>query len=54
MRKIAVLLFLVSVALPASAAPRRDDTNTFGERIARVVRHVVQALDDFWPGPPKP
>lgn len=58
MRKIAVALLLVLLAVPAaSASPRGDDSDGFGPRIARIVRqviHAVHALDDFWPTPPKP
>lgn len=58
MRKIAVALLLVSLAVPAaSASPRGDDSDTFGAlgtRITKVIKFVVHALDDFWPEPPKP
>lgn len=58
MRKIAVVLLLVSLAVPAaSASPRGDDSDGFGSHVARIVHQVlrvVHVLEDLWPTPPKP
>lgn len=48
-RRIIPVLFVVITALPAFAAPaRRDSVNPgFLERVQRIVRDVVKALEDF-------
>ncbi len=53
-RRLAVLLFVFFTVLPASAAPRRDDSNPgFLDRVIHVIRHVL-ALDDIRPNWPLP
>ena len=58
-RCLSVSVLLVSMSLPAQAAPRRDDGSGFGsglferlERIAQLIKHVVAPLDV--PGIQKP
>jgi hypothetical protein len=45
-----VLLFLSSMVVPASAAPRRDDgpldPTRFVERFVEIAKHAISALDD--------
>ena len=57
-RHLAVWLFVLSIIVPASAAPRRDDgpvaPTRLIERIVEVVKHVVSTLDDFKSSVPLP
>ena len=60
MKKIsAIALLLVSLSLPALAAPRDDDSPSHGgpvQRVVRLVKHLLASvLDDSWSlNPPKP
>lgn len=50
LRCLVVLLFVSSMVVPASAAPRRDDgplvPGRFIERFVEIAKHVITALDD--------
>ena len=50
LRCFVVLLFISSMAVPASAVPRRDDGPArpiqFIERFVEIAKHVISALDD--------
>jgi len=53
MKKISVVaLLLVSLSMPAMAAPRGDDSPLRGnpiQKIVRVVKHLLASvLDDSW------
>ena len=50
-RSFIVLLFVSSMVVPASAAPRRDDSpvtpTRLIERFVEIAKHMISALDDF-------
>lgn len=54
-RRLAILLLVVSTALPASASPRRDDGSQLGvfERIIKIIRQILP-LEDAKPAFPLP
>ena len=43
-RSLAILILVVATAVPASAAPRRDDGSgglSLFERIVQIIKHIV-------------
>ncbi|HKS21195.1 MAG TPA: hypothetical protein VJZ76_00240 [Thermoanaerobaculia bacterium] len=49
MKKISVVaLLLVSLSMPAMAAPRGDDSPVRGNPIMRAVKHIVSVVFDDW------
>jgi hypothetical protein len=54
-RRFAVLILVLCLVAPASAKPRQDDSQgNFISRIVKIIKHIIQPLEEIKPQLPTP